>query len=303
MKCLNLVFGFSILFFSIACGGSGDNPNDDSIAFLDYSSGELLQMDLNEGETSPFLPDTEGLTLGKSKSLQEPWKDQKKILNAVCGSKRDYSLDDDIFVFSPDGANLGFLDDSWEPAWGPYGRKAAFACGINENGNVVVVSNSEHSGVSDDWSRSGSAFLSDRMEIIVTDRYGSSALMLTNNDNGDWLPRWYPFNRFYALNNTKFAELGAVFREAIVFESNRNGESQIILMSTKSPNVVDVELPKWDISANFPKAQSPSWSELGSAIAFNTGEENDFEIFLAFDADGSSIHSTNQNGFPLIWEE
>ncbi len=58
MKCLNLVFGFSILFFSIACGGGGDNQNDDSIAFLDSSSGRLLQMDLNEGETSPFLPDT-----------------------------------------------------------------------------------------------------------------------------------------------------------------------------------------------------------------------------------------------------
>ena len=303
MKCLNLVFGFSILFFSIACGGGGDNHNDDSIVFLDSSSGGLLQMDLNEGETSPFLPDTEDLTLGKSQLLQEPWKDQKKILNAVCGSKRNYSLDDEIFVFSPDGANLGILDDSWSPAWGPYGRKAAFACGTNENGNVVVVSNSEHSGVSDDWSRSESAFLSDRMEIIVTDRYGSSALMLTNNDNGDWLPRWYPFNYFYALNKTKFAELGDVFKEAIVFESNRNGKSQIILKSTKSPNMIDVSLPEWHISVNFPKAQSPSWSKLGSAIAFNTGEENNFEIFLAFNTDGTSIRSTNQNGFPLIWEE
>tara|TARA_B110000438_G_C15748312_1_gene621734 strand:- start:27 stop:935 length:909 start_codon:yes stop_codon:yes gene_type:complete len=300
MKYLNLFLVFSILCFSTACGDSGDNQNDDSIAFLDSSSGELLQMSLDGEATSLFLGETEDSTPGKSKLLKEPWKDQKKILNGVCG-KKNYSPDDEIYVFSPDGANLGILDDSWTPAWGPYGRKAAFACGTNENDNVVVVSNSEHSGESDDWSRSGSAFLSDRMEIIVTDRYGSSVTMLTNNNNGEWLPRWYPFNRVYALNETKFAKLGVGnFEEPIIFESNRNGESHIILMSTKSPNVIDVSLPKWHISVNFPKAQSPSWSKLGSAIAFNTGEENNFEIFLAFDTAGSSIRSTNQNGFPLI---
>jgi len=285
----------SIAFFIPACGETNETneTNDEAIAFLDFDSKKWSQMNLD------------GETISSTTNDQNPpkqWEGKRKVLNAVCG-KETFDPDGNIFVFSPDGANMGLLDDSWEPSWSRDGERAVFACGTDENDNVVVVSNSEHSGSSSNWSRNGSSFLSDRMEIVVTNRSGSLVTFITDNNYGDWLPRWYPnehvAGRKYPDND--FAGKGkvglgiAILYDPIVIESNRGGKSGIVLLSARSTK-------KWYISDDFPTAQSPAWSKQGSAIAFNSGEENGFEIFLAFNTGESSIRSTGQYGFPVPWD-
>ena len=130
------------------------------------------------------------------------------------------------------------------------------------------------------------------------------ATFITDNNYGDWLPRWYPNEHVVGgkYPDNDFAGKGragvgiAMLYDPIVIESNRGGKSGIVLVSATSTK-------KWYISDDFSTAQSPAWSKQGSAIAFNSGEENGFEIFLAFNTGESSIRSTGQYGFPVPWDD
>ncbi len=283
MRFLTFFFMLSICF-AISCGNEDSFKSKETVAFLNSDLTTYSEMNLKGKDVSEITYDSEQSTY---------WGYRDSIINQVCGENYGALLP--IFVFTPDGAEIGRLDDSWEPSFSPDGTKVAFACGLDDAGNVVVVSNTEGSGstVSNDiWSRTGEAVLSDRMEIVVVATDGSSLLRLTNNDSGDWLPRWFPTDRY---SKKSWVTNDFLSEEPLLVESNRNGKSEIFILSTTSTK-------KWRVSDNFDLAQSPAWSQNGNAIAFATGDpQSSTEIVIAFDTKETSIIETGVKGRPVPW--
>ena len=122
-----------------------------------------------------------------------------------------------------------------------------------DNGEVVVVSNYDKSGSSTGWSRSGKGALSDRMEIYAVTVDGGRLIRITNNEAGDWLPKWRP-------NRTQ-----------LIFESNRDGNSEIYAATPSS---------SWRhrFTERSSSDQSPVWGENGIVAAFSSDVSGKSEI-------------------------
>ena len=174
-----------------------EKEDTDRVAFTKLDSGEYFQIDRHGKNVLPFENNSD---------IPRQWENRLQILNTMCSKGQPKitstknglpQFENPISVFSPDGAPLGLLEDSsWQPAWSPDGEKAAVACGTNENGDVVVVSDYDQPGSSEGWSRSGRGAISDQIEIFITNIEGNEIVRLTNNDAGEWLPRWFPYNTF-----------------------------------------------------------------------------------------------------------
>mgnify|MGYP006103169633 CR=1 FL=1 len=285
---------------------NGYSENNDRIAFIQLGSENAFQMNLSDQNVLPLV-DRYG--------YPRKWENQQQVLNVICsgGSPKITSTENGVHlyetpisVFSPDGAPLGLLDDNWEPAWSPDGQQIAIACGPDENGDVVVVSNSEHTGSSEGWSRSGSGTLSDRMEIFVTNPEGNAVRQMTNNESGDWLPKWFPSTRFDPGELEQEETIGYLpngdyvgFSSPIIFETNRDGKSEILVKAT-------LKVDEWHLSRDYPKAQSPAWSENGNAAVFTGGELDEFNIIIVSELSDSElpekrVRETSQEGIPISW--
>ncbi len=309
--------GLLFLFLLLAsnCGSDGtSNDNIETVAFTKIPSGgncfeqqscDIFQMDLKGENVSP-------LVFKERPTL--PWKEQNQLLNLMCANNLDaLETEVPIRLISPDGADLGQLDDSWEPAWSLDTFKFAVACGVDEDGTVIIVSNSEHPDLDsiENWSRSSSALLSDRIEIWIYDLRNNQATRLTKNKSGDWLPRWFPYNPL--IPNEPLPPLPEAV-DLILIESNRNGKSEIFAASTNSTQ-------SWLLSSRIPKSQSPAWSKDGSVVAFSGGELDENKIHLVpfmqtvldtmetvnpeetTDTTQKEILITKHDGFPIVWDE
>ena len=302
---------FIVVFFISSCGGGDESVSDetvnettvneatDTIAFLQIDSGDLFQMDKYGENVFP---------LDERSHTSKKWENQLQILNTACskGAPKVTSVingleqfETPISVFSPDGAFLGLLENtSWEPVWSPNGEQVAFACGVDENHNVVVVSNYEYSGSSEGWSRSGKATVSDSIEIFVSNIPGNRIVQLTYNESGDWLPRWFPkiaFDPFDKSQSIGFLpdDGGYIgFSDPILIETNRANKSEILVLSTTSTQ-------SWPISDNYSNAQSPVWSKKGNYAAFTRGEQDGFEIVTVSKLFGKDPFETDQPGIPV----
>ena len=315
----NIFFlAFLVFFLSVSCGESSETRDievyepDDKVAFRALDSENLFQMDFEDTNETMDLTYSNISPLPSIKTSQLKWEKQQQALNTVCskGSPKITSMDKDgrpkfespIYVVSPRGAYLGLAKDVWEPAWSPDGEKVVFACGPDQNGDVWVVSNHEYSDATDLlsedlWSRDYFGSLSSQMEIFVSDLDGSFVTQLTRNNHGDWLPRWFPSNNFDAEST-----LGQVIGEQqpILIESNRNGKSDVFILST-------IDTFAWNLSLDLSKGQSPAWSENGSLATFSGGEENESKIFLVNEVAANTyvrgIFETDQEGIPIPWVE
>mgnify|MGYP001179086191 FL=1 len=163
---------FTVCFFVtaitiVACGSSVEIANDetpanqgvdptlysdDLFAFTKHDSDAVFQMDL-KGRNIEAIKD-----FGNT-STQFVWENPIRIINNTCGGV-SLEREQPIFLISPDGARLGQIDDSWEPNWSPDGQYVALACGRDDDNHVVVVSDTEHQGSSEGWSRTGKGSLS-----------------------------------------------------------------------------------------------------------------------------------------------
>ena len=316
MKLLSL---FTILLFGLLlanCGSGNEtvsNENEtvsnetekidtDRVAFTQIDSGQHFQIDRHGKNVLP---------LENNSGTPRQWENRLQILNTMCskGQSKITSMknglpqyETPISVFSPDGAPLGSLEDSsWQPAWSPDGEKVAVACGTDENGDVVVVSDYDQPGSSEGWSRSGRGTISDQIEIFIANIEGNEAIQLTNNGAGEWLPRWFPYNDFDPFdksNSIAFLPTETSdyigFLSPIIVETNRNGKSEILLMST-------VTTHSWQIG-DYPKAQSPAWSKNGDFLAFVGGGEDDFNIVIISEiSEKADLFETEEIGFPISW--
>lgn len=274
------------------------NEDADKIAFLQINSGALFQMDQYGENVTP---------LGNSSHTSKKWENQLQILNNACSKGKPKvtsvingieQFEAPISVFSPDGAFLGLLEEtSWGPAWSPTGEQVAFACGVDENHDVVVVSDYETSGSSEGWSRNGKATVSDSIEIFVSNIQGNRLLQLTYNESGDWLPRWFPETAFDSSGESEsigyFPDGSFIgFHDPILIETNEAGKSEILVLSTTSTE-------SWSISNNYSNAQSPVWSRKGNFAAFTRGEKDGFEIVTVSQLSDKDPFETDQSGVPV----
>lgn len=264
-----------VAIIALACGDESDSSIDvdDEISFID-TNGKSFVMNADDERIKP---------LDNSLKTLKTWRSQQRILQSFCGGFGLANFTAPVFVVSPDGALIGELDnDNWHPEWSSDGKWLAVACGRDDEMNVYVVSNYEVSGTSEGWSREKSNLLSDLIEIYVVKPDGSSITKITDNESGDWLPRWKP--GYYQ----------------IVFESNRDGNSEIYSAITDS---------SWRqrLTERPSKDQSPAWGANGNVIAFSSNASGNSRIHLIplFEAGytrGLSINSdlpTDQTGFPV----
>ena len=315
MKFFHAVLLLFFLLLANNCGSEDtSNSNSETVAFTKVPSGEncfvyesceVFQMDLNGENVSP-------LVFRERPSL--PWEDQNQLLNLMCANNLDaLEAEVPIRLVSPDGADLGLIDSSWEPAWSLDTFKFAVACGTDEDGTVVVVSNSEHLNSSpiEKWSRTSSAWLSDRIDIWIYNISENSATQITSNKSGDWLPRWFPYNPLIPGVSLPPLETAP---DLMLIESNINGKSEIYAISVSSTQ-------SWLLSSRLPKAQSPAWSKDGSVVAFSGGEIDESKIHIVpfmqtvvdtiENVDTSEtneplrkqIDITKHDGFPIVWDQ
>tara|TARA_B100000131_G_scaffold224064_1_gene215703 strand:- start:7781 stop:8692 length:912 start_codon:yes stop_codon:yes gene_type:complete len=282
----------------VACGSSVEIANDetpanqgvdptlysdDLFAFTKHDSDAVFQMDL-KGRNIEAIKD-----FGNT-STQFVWENPIRIINNTCGGV-SLEREQPIFLISPDGARLGQIDDSWEPNWSPDGQYVALACGRDDDNHVVVVSDTEHQGSSEGWSRTGKGSLSDRMEIYVLAPDGSEIKQLTGNEAGDWLPRWFP--------RTEEIDLSSFFKEVewpemLLVESNKDGNSEIYLHVTYGTD-------SWRVTDNESNEQSPAWSRDGKGIAFASDlRVKGFGISF-LDGFRNVVTNTEQIGRPVPW--
>ena len=232
---------------------------DDNISFTDIN-GKSFTMTASGDNVKP---------LGHSSKTLKPWRSQKRILQSFCGGYGKADFTAPINVISPDGALLGDLEDSnWHPEWSPEEDRIAVACGRDENLNVYVVANYEVPGSSEGWSREKSNTLSDIIEIYVVTPDGSNVTRITDNESGDWLPRWRPN------------------RNQLIFESNRDGNSEIYAATpTSSWRFRLTDRPSSD--------QSPAWGENGIVATFSSNVSGNFEIRVIEIWDDLAKYETN----------
>ena len=273
----NLAFIILCVIFLMGCG-SKKSEEVELVIFNNSDTGSLHQMNFDGSDVEPF--DSQNKPVRK-------WERQREILNNICSG---WSSDpaNPIAVFSPDGVPMGLLEQGWEPNWSPDGESIAVACGRADNGQVFVVSNTEQPGDSDSfWSREKNGEASDRVEIYVVAADGSKLAQLTSNDAGDWLPRWFPINQ--ASPDSEFHK--QIASPPLLIESNRDGNSEIYLIST-------ISTKSWRLTDNDYQDQSPVWSSKGTAVAFASDRSGEFEIFYTLDPSNSSPMKTGQKGRP-----
>ena len=244
--------------------GSTDQSID-AVAFVPTGSDIVMIMTIDGTDIEP------------RNALADPrpvWPDQTRIIASVCGMDPEVTIE----VISPGGASLGPLDESnWIPEISPVEPAVLVACGRNDNGDVLLVADSEVSGSRNGWSREGRGGLSDRIEILAIAMDGSVAQEVTSNLAGDWLPKWSP-------DGTK-----------VTFESNVDGNTEIYVVESNPRAVLR-------LTENDGMDHAPVWSRDGNHVAFSAGGEGAEEVWLV-GLDGIVARPSGQPGSPVAWVE
>jgi len=246
------------------------NPGADAVAFMSPESGTIMEVNLD------------GTGLGAHASTAEPvqmWADQKLILSRTCGNEPD-SAKRTFVIVSPDGATVGSGLSDWSAEWSPDGTTIAVACAEDDSTNVIIVDNNELAGDREHWYRTGEGGLSDLVDIYLISSDGSRLRNLTDPAiaglNGDWLPRWSSDGRF------------------VVFESNREGNSDIYVAEVDSPVVVQ-------ITTNQANDQTPAWSRDNNFIVFSSDRSGSFEMYAVAQVGGDAF-PVGHAGLPVPWD-
>jgi len=294
-------FSVSIALLTLAACGNDNELSEEVVQKLPdaatYDTHDLISS-TQPGSEVVFQMDFDAKNVEPLKNTVDDleafvWEDPIRIINNACGgisSKRSAP----IYLVSPDGARLGQIDETWEPNWSPNGRYVALACGRDDDNRVVVVTDTEHRGSSEGWSRTERGSLSDRMEIWIVSPDGSEITQVTNNNYGDWLPRWAPKNSESFGENIFFKTTR--WPDMLLVENNRDGNSEIYLHVSNGTE-------SWRITDSKSHEQSPAWSRDGSAAIFSSNQRiKDFGISFNLSPFGQKIENTNQIGRPVPWD-
>ena len=276
IKFLRFTTFLAFSVFSLSCSSSDTSETTDLTSettdlftYRSSDSGAVFQSDKNGENVS-------NVTIEPAKSV---WMRQEEIINGVCAGV--ISPENPIKVVTPDGHVIGPLNDSWSPAWSPDGELAAFSCGKNDQGEAFLVTTEEQYfgdqlETIDGWSRDSSGKLSDRMEVLITNKEGNYLHQLTLNNGGDWLPQWFADG------------------QSIMLESNRNDNSNIYVHSLKTTEVSPF------LRNNRDNQQSPAFSRDYEFIAFTEERSGILEIVTYTYGDAETL-ITGHYGRPISW--
>lgn len=200
----------------------------------------------------------------------------------------------------------------YDPAWSPDGSQLAFVVSENNDRDIYVM-NADGSNVrrltaspgydnAPAWSPDGSriAFVTNRdgnSEIYMMNADGSDLRRLTNNQVDEFFPAWSPdgkkLSNLYVLDGTtEFfvvdVNTGIGYRipteggsthawspdgTQIVFDSRRDGDSEIYLMNADGSNMRPLTNNNTDDSY-------PTWSPDGSKIAFVSNATGTYQLYI-----------------------
>ncbi len=290
---LAVLFVGSVL--AVGCGSAGEGPtvvhsNWDTPVGAEELTGELSSAG-GEGDAVAFVPagsDTilevnlDGSDLRPHVNSGEPrrvWPDQELLLGRVCGQETG-SADRTFVVVSPDGVTVGSSYDDWDAEWSPDGTTVAVSCAQDESAEIVIVGEAGPAGEAENWSRSGRGSLSDLVDIWLIGSDGSYLRNLTDpiitGEVGDWLPRWSSDGRF------------------VVFESNREGNSDIYVAEIDSAKVIQLTTHSAD-------DQAPAWSRDNNYVVFSSNRSGSFEMYAIFQYGGTPF-PVGHAGRPVPWD-
>ena len=246
------------------------NPGGDAVAFASAGTGTILEVNLDGSDLKPHI---------SSGDPPKVWADQELILNRVCGQGTG-SAERGVVVVSPNGTTIGSSYDDWDAEWSPDGATAAVSCAQDESAKTVIVGETGPVGEAENWSRSGRGSLSDLVDIWLITPDGSYLRNLTDpviaGVGGDWLPRWSSDGRF------------------VVFESNREGNSDIYVAEIDSAKVIQLTTHSAD-------DQDPAWSRDNNYIVFSSNRSGSFEMY-AIPQVGGDAFPFGHAGRPVRWD-
>ena len=245
------------------------NPGGDAVAFVAPGTDTILEVNLDGSDLRPHVSSGEPLRV---------WADQELLLSRVCGQEPGFA-ERTFVIVSPDGATVGSAYSDWDAEWSPDGATVAVSCTQDESANVVVVGEEGPGSEPDNWSRSGRGSLSDLVDIYLVGSDGSYLRNLTDPTitglGGDWLPRWSTDGRF------------------VVFESNREGNSDIYVAEIGSAKVVQ-------LTTHLADEQAPAWSRDNNYIVFSSNRSGSFEMYAIAQV-GGDLFPVGHAGRPVPW--
>ena len=264
---MNLKYSFAIIIVSSFLFACGEDVETEEIVMIDSSyitsttsEADLTEaMNLRKSDVVAFKPpDSDTImvinlageiigphTEGKTLSMQ--WPEKELIISRICGSEME--SDKRVFnFFSPDGGTVDISVDEWFPPMKSDQLTVAVACKpVDEDSELIIVTDDSTPGNRSDWSRSGRGELSDGVNIYLVSTDGSRVHSMTYldvmPDSGEWLPQWSPNDEY------------------VVYESNGTGNSEIVL-STVSTGLIT------EITRNGIDDWNPVWSRDGNFIVW-----------------------------------
>jgi hypothetical protein len=246
----------------------------DAIAFRTPSSDTVMTMKIN-GENLLITPHTEG------QNLSQNWPEKELIVSRVCGNEME--SDKRIFNFlSPDGGTVEKSVEEWFPPMKPDGKYFAISCIlVNEEDELMIVTDDEVLSDRADWSRTHRSELSDKVNIFLINAEGSHVHNMTYLDklpfSGEWLPQWSPDGK------------------TVIFETNIDGDSEIAMAAVETGVLSS-------LTRNNVNDQNPVWSKNGKYILWSRQVSDNYEIFALRMQVNSVEFSTGINGRPVPWD-
>jgi subtilisin family serine protease len=243
------------------------------IAFVKQDSGADIFLVNPDGTNVVNLTDTAG------DDTRPAWSPDASRLAYTCLRQPDGSIKapQRICVRNADGTGFAVLSntfaDDFGPAWSPDGRQIAFTSSTPGFQSVVTIMNADGTGripilvfsgaANPDWSPDGFSLVFETGNSIwIFGRITQTALRLTNG-TGDFRPRFSP-------DGSK-----------IVFQSNRDGQAEIYVMS--SDGTMQMRLTN-----NSAADTAPAWSPDGTKILFTSLRDGPMSPALyVMNADGS----------------
>ena len=248
---------------------SSSGGENDAVAFVPAGTDTILEVNLDGSDLRPHVSSGEPLRV---------WAEQELILSRVCGHATG-SAERAFVVVSPDGATIGSAYSDWDAEWSPDGTTVAVSCTQDQSATIVIVGEAGPAGEAENWSRSGRGSLSDLVDIYLIRSDGSHLRNLTDpvieGEFGDWLPRWSSDGRF------------------VLFESNREGNSDIYVAETDSAIVIQLTTHSAD-------DQAPAWSRDNNYIVFSSNRSGSFEMYAIAQVGGDPF-PVGHAGRPVPW--
>ena len=239
------------------------------MAFASAGTDTILEVNLDGSDLKPHVSSGDPLRV---------WAEQELILSKVCAP--EMGSDERTFVIvSPDGATIGSAYSDWDAVWSPDGTTVAVSCARDESTRIIIVGEEGPADDPENWSRSGRGSLSDLVDIWLIAPDGSHLRNLTDpeieGEFGDWLPRWSSDGRF------------------VLFESNREGNSDIYIAETDSAIVTQLTTHSAD-------DQAPAWSRDNNYIVFSSNRSGSFEMYAIAQIGGDPF-PVGHAGRPVPW--